>query len=239
MTCIFAYPPTGEHADEEAEGGYMLEDDIQTLMLIRHGVAEAHVRLRQGVTVEEGVTGGVGVGVGEVGVGTVANSDGSRGSEHTLSGGLFILKDTERSDELMAQYRHAISRFTHIPAVRKVAFFLRNNIMVRGAEEGSTVPLDLPLVSFASNGVENAVENSVGSSGGSDAYLLPITLGSLLQVSTLMMVIVKSLYVFSLAGWGMMIGHITKLAIAGLALSHIYPVLITMPCTLILTMTFI
>ena len=124
------FEAAGHNANHNYDS-YLLEDDIQKLMMIRHGVKEVDVRLRATTTTTTTTT-------------TTINE----------TQFLYLLqeKDTSISDTLLMQYRQAISRFTHIPAVRAVAFFLRNNIMVRGAEVGSQIPPELPLLTFSSKG---------------------------------------------------------------------------------------
>ena len=48
--------------------------------------------------------------------------------------------------EDLADYRRAISQYTHLPHIRQKAFFLRNNIMVEGAPIGTKIPRDMPFV---------------------------------------------------------------------------------------------
>jgi len=60
----------------------------------------------------------------------------------------------------LAEWRMALSAYSHVPSVRQSAFFLRNNIMVPGAPVGAVCDRSLPLFTLSS-GEEKCLGNYI------------------------------------------------------------------------------
>jgi hypothetical protein len=124
---------------------YVLEDDLQRLILRQHGVQDVLLRLRahsaQAVHVSS----------------ADLESSASRcwGQLYLSDPDAKDIRNVEKhlhSDALLEQYRHALQHFVHLPRVKQAAFYLRNNIMVPGYQVGDNVDPNIPLFTYSVDG---------------------------------------------------------------------------------------
>jgi hypothetical protein len=183
--------------DDRRRSTYLLEDDLQRLILHMHGVPGMRIRLyadeRGELHVRDAaVPASPGPTVDNAQVADVAVAEAGAGAdvpgaiEDTLQGAqeakavtpLNGQSQTDRdqadpdaeaerfSEGLLAQYRAVAQRYVGLPAVRKAAFFLRNNIMVPGYACGDRIDPSIPLYTFAVNGAEVPVAQRTRSTVG-------------------------------------------------------------------------
>jgi len=107
---------------------YLLEDDLQRLVLLMHGVADMRIRLQIDATDES--------------CWTLSDPQTESSVEEHLN-----------SDALLKQFRNIMKAFVGRPAVRQAAFYLKNNIMVPGYQIGDVVDTSIPLYTYSVAGI--------------------------------------------------------------------------------------
>jgi len=109
---------------------YVLEDDLQRLVLLLHGVSDMRLRLQ---------------------------IDAKTPTDWTLSDPTTKLSVQEHlnSDALLKQWRDLMLTYVLRPAVKQAAFYLKNNIMVPGYQVGDAIDTSIPLYIFSQGGVED------------------------------------------------------------------------------------
>jgi len=109
---------------------YVLEDDLQRLVLVMHGVPDVRIRLQ---------------------IGAEDPSNWTLSDPQTES----LVAEHLNSDALLKQFRSIMKTYIHRPNVKQAAFYLKNNIMVPGYQVGEVVDISIPLYTYSVAGVED------------------------------------------------------------------------------------
>lgn len=109
---------------------YVLEDDLQRLVLLMHGVSDIRLRLQ---------------------------IDAKTPTDWTLSDPTAepLVQEHLHSDALLKQWRDLMLTYVQRPAVKQAAFYLKNNIMVPGYQVGDAIDTSIPLYTYSLGGVED------------------------------------------------------------------------------------